>query len=384
MRLRLAVVVILLVVGAGTAAYAVLGNNARGSSTAQYLTAQVARQDVVDEVAATGSVAATATYHLAFGSDATTETSQSSTGGSGVTWRVGKVAVAVGDHVTKGRVLATAGSADLEVDIVSARRDVATAKLQLAIAQTALDDATTTAATRQATINFYAAETQLATASSKQRNLEATRSHAALVAPADGIVTAVAIEGGGIAPSGDAITIQSSTLQVTGNVVESDVASLKVGQAASVTIEAVGATVPGTVAAVAPSAESSQNGSVVTFAVTVALAHPPAAVQAGMSAQVSVTVAQVANALAIPTAALQGTTGAYEVRVLGADGQVETRAVQVGLITASVAEITSGLSEGETVVTGTTADRASGSSTFGGPFGGGGGARGPVVNVKGP
>jgi macrolide-specific efflux system membrane fusion protein len=394
MRLKVAALVLLLVVGLGAAAYALLGGSARGASTSQFLTAQVTRQDVVDEVAATGSVSATGTYHLAFGSDAQTETtsdsssdssSASSNGSSGsVAWKVSKVAVKVGDHVTKGQTLAEAGSQDLEVQIVSARRAVASAKIQLAVAQTALDDATTTAAIRQATINFYNAETQLADASTTQNQLETTRAHATLVAPEAGTVTAVNVVAGETAPSGDAMVVQSAGLEVTGDVVESDVSSVKVGQTATVTIDAVGATVSGSVTAVAPSATASQNGSVVTFAVTVALKDPPAAVRPGMSAQVSVTIAQVANALTVPTAALQGTTGSYAVRVLGADGQVETRPVTVGLITSSLAEVTDGVTEGETIVTGTTSERAAGSNAFGGGFGGGGGGVRVPVTVKGP
>jgi hypothetical protein len=66
---------------------------------------------------------------------------------------------------------------------------------------------------------------------------------------------------------------------------------------------------------------------------------------------------------------------------MGADGTPTLTPVTVGLVTSTTAEIKTGLSEGDTVITGTAADRiASSNSTtnsFGGNgrggFGGGGG-----------
>jgi hypothetical protein len=69
------------------------------------------------------------------------------------------------------------------------------------------------------------------------------------------------------------------------------------------------------------------------------------------------------------------------VLVMGADGVPTARPVQVGLVTSSLAEITSGLTEGETVVTGVNATRTGTAATaggLGGGFGGGGGLGIPV------
>jgi macrolide-specific efflux system membrane fusion protein len=54
------------------------------------------------------------------------------------------------------------------------------------------------------------------------------------------------------------------------------------------------------------------------------------------------------------------------VQVLGSDGSVATRSVEVGLVTTSMAQITSGVSEGEAVVVGTTSTRNSTTTTTGG------------------
>jgi hypothetical protein len=65
--------------------------------------------------------------------------------------------------------------------------------------------------------------------------------------------------------------------------------------------------------------------------------------------------------------------------VLGTDGQPTSVAVEVGLITSDLAEISSGLTEGDTVVTGiATAQTGTNQPTTGGPGGLGGGGAFPI------
>src|SRR6185369_13095263 len=125
-----------------------------------------------------------------------------------------------------------------------------------------------------------------------------------------------------------------------------------------------------------PVGSSSGNGGVVSYGVNVALDAPPAGLRPGMSADITITAASAANVLAIPSRALTGTPGSYTVRVVAADGSVSTRAVEVGLVTSSLAEIKSGLQAGERVVTGTSSSQQTVNGTTngrGGFFGGGGG-----------
>ncbi len=388
MKLRLAAVLLLLAVGAGAVGYAVLGLGAAPASNSPYLTARVARQDVVDQIVATGAVSATGSYTLAFGSapaeqagstSASTSAASSSASSAGssisATWTTATVSVAVGDRVAKGQVLATATSPDLDNQILNADRTVLTAKLQLAIAQTDYAAANTTAKVRQTRISLYQAQTQVANAETQLATLKAARALSTLTAPVAGLVTSVAIVPGETVPSGASIVIQSASLAVIANVVESDLNSVVLAQPATVTVSAVGVDVQGTVTAIAPNAATSGGGSVVTFAITVALATPPDTVHAGMSAQVSIQVATASSVLAVPVAALGGTAGAYEVRILDAGGQVQTLPVSVGLISSSLAEIKSGLTAGQTVITGTSTQRTT--TTTGGGGLGGGGFRGP-------
>ena len=83
----------------------------------------------------------------------------------------------------------------------------------------------------------------------------------------------------------------------------------------------------------------------------------------GMSAEITIVIAEATDALAVPAIALSGTSGNYTVRVLNSDGTVEARSVDVGLIASDYAQITGGLAEGEAIVTGSSADRTSTSSS---------------------
>jgi macrolide-specific efflux system membrane fusion protein len=149
---------------------------------------------------------------------------------------------------------------------------------------------------------------------------------------------------------------------------------VKLGQAATVGINAIDATATGTVTAIAPTA-SGGNSSVVTYAVTVGLTSAPATARSGMSVSVSITIAQVTNAVAIPSIALLGQAGNYAVRVMDASGAISDVSVQVGLITSTLTEVKSGVAVGQRVVVGVS-NASTGSTTTTGGFGGLGGGLG--------
>ena len=387
MRLKLFAIVLLLVVG-GAAIFVTLGGLPRSAAAATtFLTGTAAVADVSDDVAATGTIASATTWSLAFGSAPTTATSSSSTAATqDGTWTVRTVTAKVGDVVTKDQVLATAANATLTADIVAAKNDWTAAELQRLQAQDAYDAATTTSAIRQTRGTLLNARNAVASATAKYNDLKKAAALARLVAPEAGVVTAVNIVAGSDVPTGAAITVASTDYVVTAEVVESDVSSMKLQQAATVTVSAIGADLDGTVTAIAPTATASSGSStgVVSYAVTVALTNPPAALRPGMTADVTITTASATGVLAVPAAALRGTAGNYTVLVMTAAGTPEARPVTVGLITSSLVEIKTGLSAGDVVVTGTSSTQRTTTGTGGGgggtfvvPGGGGGGFRGP-------
>jgi len=381
MRLKVVAIVALLVVGGAAVAVSLGVLTPAATSATSLLTAAAAVADVTDEIAATGSVETAWQYDLSFGvapvevagSSSSASSASNGSGGPSVSWPVSAVKVAVGDHVTKGEVLATANTADLLSQIADAKRAASSAALQLKQAKSDKAGASGTAAKRQAQINLNNAESGDAKAKSDLATLEALHAYETITAPADGTVTQVAISAGSNAPSGAAITMIAGALQVTTNVVESDIAAIKLDQQATVTVSALDLSLQGKVVAIAPVGSATGNNGVVSYPVTIALEAPPAGLRPGMSADVSVTAASATNVLSIPSRALSGSAGAYTVRVVATDGTVSVRNVEVGLVTSSLAEIKSGLQAGDRVVTGTSSSQNSTTTVGGGgAFPGGG------------
>jgi RND family efflux transporter MFP subunit len=376
MKLKLAAVALLCAVGVGALVYSFGGFGASAAQGPEYLTATAAFGDVTAEIAATGTLAATSRTAVAFGLDAWIVNDGVSSPASPATFRVTEVTASVGSTVKAGDTLAAAESPDLERQLTAATYDQQSAQLSLSNAEDALEEAEDdddTTRIRNATIARNNALKQVADADAKVAEIEAQLAAATLTAPIDGVITEINIATGFDAPAGAAIVINAPGLQVTTDVVESDLASVEVGQTATVSIDAVGAEVTGTVTAISPLAN--EGGSVVSYPVTVVLDETPEDAHAGMSADVTITTATAEGVLTVPTAALQGTEGNYRVRTLAGDGTVTAVPVEIGLTTASLAEITSGLSAGTTVVTGTASDLAGTTTTGTGGFvvpGGGG------------
>ena len=354
MKLKLAALVTLVAVGVGAVAVASGVVGASAASGPEYLTANATVGDVTDDVAATGTLAAAETYGLLFGADPYIVDDGDAPASQG-TWPVTDVGVKVGDTVAAGDVLASADTADLERDLAAATADLSVANINLRIAEEALDDADTTAATRQAKLALYAAQNQQSQATEARRAIQRQIAAASLKAPIAGVVTEVNIRTGFDAPVGPAIVVASTTYQVTTDVVESDLADIELGQTASVSIDALDTEVEGTVSAISPVAGDGSSG-VVAFPVTVTLTDAPPEARAGMSADVTITVASATGVLTVPSSALEGTDGDYAVMTLGADGSPQRTPVDVGLVTSTSAEIKSGLAEGTAVVTGTASD----------------------------
>ncbi len=372
MKLKLAAILFLVAAG-GVAVFLSLGGSlplSDASAATQYLTATAATGDVTAEVAATGTIASSDEYALGFGA-APQLTSITTSVGSG-TWSVTDVDASVGQVVTQGDVLAKASTSDLEQQLTIQRTSLAAAKLQTKLAKSAWDSASGTDPIRQAKASYYNALNSQRQAQQAVDDTKAQIKQATLVAPIDGTITAVNIAPG-LDSTGTAVTIASTTYDVTADVVEDDISSMSIGQDATVAVGAVNAAIQGKVTAIAPVSGSSGSNSVVSYPVTVTLTGAPSDLRPGMSADITIVTASAKDVLTVPSEALRGTTGNYRVQVLGSDGAPTSTAVTVGLITSTAAEITSGLSTGEVVVTGTASDRTttSGASTTGGRFGGG-------------
>ncbi|GBD10510.1 Multidrug resistance protein MdtA [bacterium HR23] len=289
---------------------------------------------------------------------------------------------------------------------------VASAQAALANAQEELD--TLLKGPDPATVELRRLQVEIARSAlaDAQRRLES----ATLKAPFAGVVAQVqAEEGVQIGASTIAVVVlDPSQVEISASVDETDVARVRVGQEAQVTLEAIGQ-VPlrGRVVAISPVARVQQG--VVSYDVTLALSLPQvgqgsgAGVQAGggqrpsapagatggagggagqpfgrrpqgaagatgapagagflalgiregMTVSARIIIDQKENALVVPARAVRTEGGKQVVEVIQADGKRALREVKVGMSGDQGVEIVEGLQEGETIVvpTVTTASR---------------------------
>ncbi len=155
MRLRLIGTLLLMVVGVGAVAAVVIQPGSGGNTTTRYTTATASVTNVVKSVVATGTVEPVAVYSLQFGSNATLETSASSSGnGSGTnapTWKVATVSATPGQSVKAGDVLATADTASAELALTVAQANLVSAQARLSSDQHPLTATDKAAAALQVT-----------------------------------------------------------------------------------------------------------------------------------------------------------------------------------------------------------------------------------------
>jgi hypothetical protein len=142
---------------------------------------------------------------------------------------------------------------------------------------------------------------------------------------------------------------------------ESDIGSVKVGQPATVTVNAAsGEQFAARVTDIGVLSSSSGGGSssAVSYPVTLTLDQTGKALKAGMSATADIITSQVTG-IAVPSQALSGST----VTVEDKNGNQTTRQVQTGVVGDSTTQVISGLSVGDTVVVRSTAAAAGAASS---------------------
>ncbi|MCU1508725.1 MAG: family efflux transporter subunit [Glaciihabitans sp.] len=363
------------------------------SATTQ-LTGTVQKGTVSSTITATGAISPKSEVSAAFTTNGT----------------ISSVKVALGDTVVKGQTLAKLKTTDLSTAL-------STAETQLSRAYTGLSDAESSYATAAAAAakdpsqaqqassaksQVLSAQDQVDQASAAVTTAQENLSAATLKAPISGLVVAVNGTAGGQASAGSTTTTAASSSStststgtsgvvtiaddskyvVTASIAEADIASVKKGQAATITFPAVpNLTATAKVTAIAPTATSSN--SVVSYSTTITLDKIPDGLRLGQTAQVAITTASSdPNALYVPTAAITtASDGTSTVKVV-ANGKTTDVSVQTGVVGDSGTEITSGLTAGQTIVLGTVAPTTTGTTGTtgttrpGGGFGGAGGGAG--------
>ncbi|MBI5031738.1 MAG: efflux RND transporter periplasmic adaptor subunit [Chloroflexi bacterium] len=238
-------------------------------------------------------------------------------------------------------------------------------------AQTSLEQANKNLDTKLATAQLTLDSAQVSL-DQAQRNLD----NAKLVAPFDGTVSAVNYAVGDTA-SGTAVAIVDlSQLQVKVTVSEVDIAKIKVGETAVMTLDALsGKTYNAKVTAVAP--VGTVTSGVVNYSVTLEITNSDGAIKPGMTATLSIEAERRDNVLLVPLKAVK-TVGNQKIVTIQSGGQAIAKPVSTGLSNETSVEITNGLNEGDMVVLNqTTTTTSTGNMGGMGIMGIGGGPSGP-------
>lgn len=181
---------------------------------------------------------------------------------------------------------------------------------------------------------------------------EAAFADTRLVAPFAGIVTRVDATRGAIAsPGTPAVSLVSTNaFEIRVSVPEDDISQIEVGDRADVSFDAYDDTViPANVSFISPQATTDSGA--VAFEVTLQFAEQDDRIRAGLSADVDIVAAERKDVVAVPTrAVIEEEDGRY-VRLMASDVSYRKVAVTTGLSGSGYIEITSGLTEGDRIIT---------------------------------
>ncbi len=349
-RRIIAALVVLLLIAAALVFRAVRRADAAATATTTTSLATASVQTLSQSVSATGTINPATQSNLRFA----------------VTGTVAHVDVKVGDTVTAGQAVAAVDPTDLQtaVDLAAANDNSARANL-----------ATVKASSSTTTTQLAAANSQVAASSAKLATAQANLKAATLVSPITGTVATVnvsagdQVSGGGTSSGGGSgsgaaaagsgssgssgsssaqiVVITTDSWVVATSVTSADLPQIKPGLQAQITPTGSRSAVFGTVSTVGVVATSTSG--VATFPVTVAVTGSPKGLYAGSSATVSIIVKEIADAIAVPTAAIRTENGQTVVsKMVG--GVATTTPVQLGLVQGNLTQVTSGLAEGDQVV----------------------------------
>ncbi|HOO78741.1 MAG TPA: efflux RND transporter periplasmic adaptor subunit [bacterium] len=171
-----------------------------------------------------------------------------------------------------------------------------------------------------------------------------------LLAPIDGTVIVRGVEPGQTVTTSSVVLVLSDRLIVKAEVDETDIGMVKLGQDAFITLDAYPEqSIPATVDHIAY--ESTVVSNVTIYKVDILPRRTPATFRSGMSAEVSIVTAVAADALTVPSDAVQtGRRGSKYVLVPGPEGEPQRREVETGIEADGRIQILSGLEPDQEVV----------------------------------
>ncbi len=356
-------VVLILLLGAGTTVLLVSGYQKKQTGGQATETARVFRKNLSMTVLATGAVKPQVGAEVKVGAR--------------ISGRVEHLYANIGDYVRKGQVIAELEKADLEAAVEKAQAEVkvaearvrdAEARLKLAVlelkrqqnliekgftSREALDRAVKEKESAEAGLNL--AKKQLEAARAALKVAQVKLSYATIRAPISGVIASVSTQEGETVAAGlNAPTfvtiIDLGRLQVDAYVDETDIGKVRVGQKAIFTVDAYpDKEFTGVVTAIYPKAVIQDN--VVNYDVVIDIKSPfKNLLRPDMTTSVTIYQKQRKGVLMIPERAVIREGGRKFVLVKRGDGPPEKVAIRTGIRSGKYIEVVSGLHEGEVVV----------------------------------
>jgi len=224
--------------------------------------------------------------------------------------------------------------------------------------KTYVNTASTSVTTSQAGISSYKIALQKAqdnTIEQAQANVDALQSQLNdnyLTSPIDGIITEVNIKKGQvISPSETAINMLSTEpFEIKVAIYEQDIVNVKVGDDVKINLVAFPQqTFDGKVLLVDPAETIIDN--VVYYEVTIEFPNQPDGIKSGMTADITIEANKKENVLRVPKNAVVQMDSTETVQVVK-NGKIENATIATGLEGNDYFEVTSGLSEGDEIITG--------------------------------
>ena len=267
---------------------------------------------------------------------------------------------------------------DLEMMKVSVAQSVSDAENKLETAEETLEEMLAGADSLQVALKQSELDSASTALEDALEQLESAKEGYPIVAPFDGVVAAVNVKPGDDVNANTIIIelIDPTAFEMSAIVDEIDVANLRLGQKATVTLDAFSdLELTGSVSSI--SAFSQTQSGVVSYPISISLIVPEnVQLLQGMSATATVEINLASNALLVPDDAIIGGTGDRAMVMVMVDGQQQPRMVTAGATDGTQTEVVSGLEEGDVVVVNVAAGGTSSDGTPirtpGGNFPGGG------------
>lgn len=277
---------------------------------------------------------------------------------SSTTWTIDVPNKASSTYSTNNYAYATALQNQTDA-LISAQDTIDSAQENLDKAQRSLADSTAA----PANADVASARASVLSAQASLQNADLNYQNNMLKTPFDGIVAVVNNQKGDQVTSSTVVmTVITNEQLATVSLNELDVAKVQVGQKVNLTFDAISdLNLTGEVVEVDSLGTVSQG--VVSYTVKIGFDTQDSRVKPSMSVAANVITNVKTDVLAVPNSAVKTNASGKYVQMLDSNGQPQNFPVEVGISNDTMTEITSGLSDGETIVTQTIAPTVAGAST---------------------